>query len=740
MPLVLAFVVAGLAAVASAHTPHDPASQVLLSPAYAEDSTGFVVSEGRILRSDDALATFVEVVNGVTSAASSVAMSPADTDVVYATTSDGYVLRSTDGGQSFATLVEVSAGAVLVRSAVAFDNADNVLVGDFSGAVWRTEDSGATWAPVSGLDPVTALVMARSGPDRFYVGTLAGDVLISDDGGASWFPASGLSGESITAITELPSDPSHVYVGDETGAITESLDSGASFSPLAGDGLDGNSILDITIDENADGSTIWATTTNGPHRSVDQGATFEPVIDGLTVDAQATEMFSPGFSSLAVDSDGQTLLAGFDGLFRLDADTGAWTADETRADEIVGLAISPDFANDGTVVVTTYVKGAYRSEDRGATFESIGVGLEQNIGRTNTVLPLNRLQNVVFSPDYANDRTLFSSSSDDVLVSNDGGASWEHVVASAASDRPSSGNHVIGVGQSVAGPVVITGSRIGVISRSDRRGAPGSWIALADLGARVRSVVLSPNFATQPELFVATTTGIYRSTDGGSSFERTTETILDAVLAISPEFGEDRTIYAGSPGGLAVSRDGGETWEPLEVAFAPTKIEAIALSPSFGDDGTVLVSLKGLGLFRSNDRGSTFENVATDLTADNLIASATDLRPTSNPIQFAADGTVLAYAGGVVLVSDDAGTTWASTELPSFKAFIPPSPIEPPGPDGSIPADGAATPGDGSPTRPPGDAATTSRLSPRDQKIWMVTGAVCVVAFGGLILSSRKRR
>jgi hypothetical protein len=54
---------------ASAHTPHDPIEQLLLSPNFADDATGFLVSDGRVLRSDDGLETFVEVVDGLNSGA-----------------------------------------------------------------------------------------------------------------------------------------------------------------------------------------------------------------------------------------------------------------------------------------------------------------------------------------------------------------------------------------------------------------------------------------------------------------------------------------------------------------------------------------------------------------------------------------------------------------------------------------------------------------------------------------------
>jgi hypothetical protein len=199
---------------------------------------------------------------------------------------------------------------------------------------------------------------------------------------------------------------------------------------------------------------------------------------------------------------------------------------------------------------------------------------------------------------------------------------------------------------------------------------------------RVRSFAISPAFANDQVLFVGSVGGVFKSSDGGATFAATgpepsplaTGGELDPapLLAISPDFSDDGTVFAGTDRGLFVSRDSGTTW--THVASGPVDatadIAAVAVSPDFATDGTVLASVRGDGLYRSDDAGRTFEPVAEQLAGGNLIITDYD-NPTSSPIQFsptyAADRTVFAYAGPSVLRSSDGGASWDILGLPSVE-------------------------------------------------------------------------
>jgi photosystem II stability/assembly factor-like uncharacterized protein len=737
-----------------AHTPHDPIAQIVLSSTYADDTTGFVLTNGRLLRSEDAMTTFVDVVDGINSGVPTwLAITPVDANVVYVASSSGEIFRSDDAGRSFPIRRTVDElGVPLVRIAVASDDADVVIATDDNGTAFRSEDAGINWSEVDELDSVTDVTADSGGAGRFYAGTTTGTALVSADNGRTWDESTGGSSASITSIADSVERPSIAVIGDASGGVFASLNGGASFDPLPAFGLPATPVLDVTIAA-SDGASlpiVWVTSNDGPYRSTDLGATFDPVHDDLTVDAEAGEQALPGFATLAAGpTDGTDtsplFLAGFDGVFALESATNRWVRVETLADAITGLAVSPTFGVDRTVAVATYVKGAYLSTDGGSTFEQANAGLDQDVGRSNTVLPVNRLQNIVFSPDFADDHTIYSSTATHFVFSEDAGASWQSVtVAAAGTEGPTAQHFVIGVGRTIIGTAVMAGSRQGLVYRSDRRGTENSWTALADLGGPVRSIVLSPDFATAPVAFVSTNAGVFR-TINGASFEPVNAPVRDAILSISPDFAQDGTIFAGSSEGLAVSRDGGDTWEPVSVVFAPTTVEAIGLSSTFAADGIMLVSVRGEGLFRSANSGLTFEPIIDDPIPASLVIADFDRLPTSNPIQFADDGTVFAYADSTVVVSTDGGTSWDRSPLPSFTSFVP-SPLAAVQPEttdlGGIgdPAPADAVPGVDDPESPSVATTLDAADTKRDRKIWLIAAVAAGVSLAGLVVTTRVRR
>jgi hypothetical protein len=77
---------------------------------------------------------------------------------------------------------------------------------------------------------------------------------------------------------------------------------------------------------------------------------------------------------------------------------------------VAGLAVSPDLEEDKTIAVTTYVKGAFVSEDGGGTWGFANEGLTvDDCGTGKRFAPLRRLGGVVLSPDYAKDGTIFGA-------------------------------------------------------------------------------------------------------------------------------------------------------------------------------------------------------------------------------------------------------------------------------------------------------------------------------------------
>ena len=81
----------------------------------------------------------------------------------------------------------------------------------------------------------------------------------------------------------------------------------------------------------------------------------------------------------------------------------------------------------------------------------------------------------------------------------------------------------------------------------------------------VYSLATSPDFEQDGVCFAARPSGLYRSDDGGLTWQPAyaslgLETPLTTVtVAVSPNFGADRSVFAGVPGGILRSVDGGHS-------------------------------------------------------------------------------------------------------------------------------------------------------------------------------------
>ena len=92
-------------------------------------------------------------------------------------------------------------------------------------------------------------------------------------------------------------------------------------------------------------------------------------------------------------------------------------------------------------------------------------------------------------------------------------------------------------------------------------------------------------------------------------------------LLVSPAFHEDHTLFAaGIEDGILRSRDGGQTWEHANEGLPGPQILSLALSPRFGQDGTLLAALSE-GLFRTEDGGQSWTTAGPEGLADPRMVS-----------------------------------------------------------------------------------------------------------------------
>jgi photosystem II stability/assembly factor-like uncharacterized protein len=323
-------------------------------------------------------------------------------------------------------------------------NADVVYAGTHGGGVWKTENGGSTWVPLSDMEAslgTESLAIDPTNPDTILVGTGAdygAGILKSTDGGATWtnypgpfvgpFGSDVFFGGSarIHSVAIHPSDSKIVLVAaflwpESMAGIFRSTDGGSSWTRVLGDTPGHNVAFDPT-----NGSIAYAALCGGYgppygganagiYKSLDAGQTW--VLQTGTGEETLPSSSLIGDCQIVVQrSNPSTLFASVNfaggagrGLYKsLDAG-GHWDRlpDPPATDLIYTSPTDPNTMFAGGVDL-------FRSRNGGQTWENVSTGVNE----------------VVLHPDqhsYA-----FDASGSKLYVGNDGGVSSTTDISVAA--------------------------------------------------------------------------------------------------------------------------------------------------------------------------------------------------------------------------------------------------------------------------------------------------------------------
>lgn len=428
------------------------------------------------------------------------------------------------------------------------------------------------------------------------------------------------------------------------------------------------------------------------------------VLDAEDLDLLGSVPIAGNFSLAALDPQRHLLyLATEDGRVQIWSATGgglATPAEPSRAylsaQGIYRLFLGPHDT-------PLFTGSLYRSDDEGRSWQGIGKGL-----------PHRGVQEVVVSPDFVQDATLFAVmlATDEglgVWKSTDGGRSWR--MANRGLSDLSINDLAISPNYAQDRTLFVTARRQGLFRSTD---GGQSWTPLTERYHSLETyleppsgVYVSPGYALDKTVFVAHY-GLWRSNDGGETWSHVLPE--EASVAFSPEFASDRTLFGWSDsGGVLRSTDGGDTWEPATtgVIVADSVSGRVIVAPDYPSSRTVYLiltpSLPGVPaeLFRSTDAAATWQQLAgeapqaatpVELSADGAAFIALDaqgrlvrwpvdemdwratiLPPLSElnvdrlflSPSFVQDRTLFALiAGGSILRSFDTGLTWIDTGFP----------------------------------------------------------------------------
>jgi photosystem II stability/assembly factor-like uncharacterized protein len=538
----------------------------------------------------------------------SVALSPSDSQVVWATTSD-FIARSEDGGLTWRffdpTLEEgrwrhyFSVALDPEEPRVAYVGCSGPFGKSRGGAIYRTEDGGQSWKKATLVADHSVWDIAVHGSKSQVVWAVTnsqagsgGGVYRSEDGGRTWGSRSrGLGRGWLDEVVLHPADPDLVFVGGEEG-VWRTQDGGGTWKPLAPDSWCRALVLDPH-----DPRIVYASWEKGFSTSLDGGDSWMTVGHGdlelvfldLAVDREGSGQIYGGHLNLgvAVSSDG--------GL------TWALSGSGLRANHV--FASTADPANPNHYLVGT-IAGVFKGNSGGwdhlekSPSEAVAIhplktgtmyaGMDWGVAKStdggkswtyHRVAEHDRFHTVVsLALDSSDPRVLYggvryqSGLRGEVYKSVDGGETWRKVL------RTGSPVNVVTVDPSDCGTLYAgsgtfyDNARAGQLFKSTDYG--GSWSTTGLGGLVINDVAIRPD---EPSVLFAgcgdpghhLPGGVFRSSDGGMTWVESSGGMpQDAIVVdVETDGGKPHVAYAATYAqGIYVSLDGGEYWTQVGLS------------------------------------------------------------------------------------------------------------------------------------------------------------------------------
>ena len=678
---------------AFAHSPHDDIYQVEISPKYARDSTLYVIVRGNLLKSLNGGSSWQRIVNGIDNKYKlwSLSISPQNKNILFLSSLGDGVYKSEDEGNSWVKVNNGLKELKIDRLLISPYSTDVVCATGIEQGLYITKNGGKSWKQVIDNNiKITAIAFSPNNKDRIIAGDNRGNLYYWQNGDE--VDRQVIQVTKNTIITDIVFSPNFsldktFFVSTENKGIYKTINDGQSFLAI-NRGLSDLSIKDLVISAN-DGQKTFTLFASAWHEGIfysdNAGNSWQKKWQkGLTKDTQADEdrYNRPHFSDLRLSNDfsqDRTMfLAGFNGLFKSTNSGRTWKELDTLSPRIVTtLAISPNYKNDSTIAIGTYRRTAYLSEDKGVTWKHIDRGLSKVRYKNSIVVEQPRFYSIVFSPNYALDKTIFASLRYQFVKSTDRGKNWKNIPLKNVNGHSLREIIVVPSPNFANDKTIYLATYSGNIYRSKDGGE--NFSIISDFGRRISFLAISPNFSVDNTLYASSYQGVYQTVDGGISWQSITNniTLQDRIwleLAISPNYQIDKTIIAVTDHGLYLTKDKGNNWEKVSVFTEKTNslIQAIAISPNYQNDRTFIVTVKGKGMYKTVDGGKTFIQIGKKFTNNNYSLSKMDNIPsTSTPIQFSPnysiDNTIYAYgsASSELFRSIDNGNTWQIISIPT---------------------------------------------------------------------------
>ncbi len=577
---------------------------------------------------------------------------------------------------------QIASGRV---NALAISPADPnvILAGSSSGGVWRTNNGGGTWTPVTDAHAdlsIGAIAFAPSDPRIAYAAMgsdfLGTGVLRSDDGGLTWRHISGPSfsqrGRSLRIAVD-PANANRLWVaqierqGTGSDAFSTGLllseDGGVTWAPALSAQL--TDFLFVPGTAQTLLASVGSSRNNaqkpGIYKSTDGGGSWTLIraIGGL--------LPTSGYFLLGVAANNPNRYYAYGSgdvvlhrhTFLISNDAGAsWGAAPGKLPNEYPFWMGTDPVDPNTVYIG--FRDAYKSTDAGATW-------------TNVTKSLNdRWEFVPHLSSAHIDQHAFAAIPGTIYIGNDGGI-YKSTDGAATFTSLSATLSIIQAYAISAHPTIPNLLYLGSQDNGMERRAPdGTWSELVtgDYG----TITFDPNNPSrvianyiEGNLYTVGDEGEFAPVANNQTWGEPSNRPRIAFIAPFEQSRARGTLYFGS-WRLHVSEDFGRTWSipggGLDLTLgAPDRLRAIGVSEH--DRFTIYTGSQNGRAMVSRDGGFTWSEISAGLPQRTMKSFAIDPRDSGT-----AYISLSGYGSDHVYVTHDFGQTWTS-----FSTGLPDVPV-----------------------------------------------------------------
>ncbi len=562
-------------------------------------------NQSGLWRSDDAAAHWTSVLGEGPYSIPVLAVHPQQPDVVWAglVTEDreadpGGVLVTRDGGERWTRIVEDLESPDVYSLAVDPADPNVVYAGTTSGGFYRLDEMGVHSAKPAGLtfSSVRALLVTDG---RMFGGTGGLGAFASDDGGDTW--------------RELPDLPRYVNVlatGGDTddvlyagtggpAAVWRSKDGGESWALLHRFEVEFGWVNDLHVDHR-NSQTFYAAIVSDAGRG---GAVHRSSDGGLTWHERSTGLPGLGVTAVTRIVDGRLLAATFGaGVYQSVDDGESWAPLSTVLSEMRALCL---YETDGALLVGTHGDGIWYSSDSGHSFTAAtGVPDANAFASAHAAAIKERVAG-----------ELVAATAEGAFVSSDGGSTWTGVsdglpALDLRSLAITPSGHVL---TGSAGYGVFKGVRNASGFAWSGNGEPMPLRPASEWAPRERIPIISDIDVSPANPSVVRVAvypiGMYVSEDRGTTWaERSTGLFPgtevsvgigreEGFLRLASDPSNPATVFMSTYGGrVFASLNGGLSWMPIHNPTLPTSAFGLEFD---SDTGELCVALRAGGVFSS---------------------------------------------------------------------------------------------------------------------------------------------